>query len=79
MSIATPVALLLYRRRPDKYLPRDRHFKLPRRIGYLVNIITVGWALVILVFFTFPVIFPVEASTMSMSYLILLIVANMFV
>lgn len=69
VSFAFPAALALYHRYRgaaafEEILPR-RKFKLPGAIGAIVNVLTVVFGLVTLIFYNFPVIMPVSASNMS--------------
>jgi choline transport protein len=68
ISFAVPAALLIYRRRSAEYLPPSRPFKVPRVVGYVCNVVTIVWAVVITVFFTFPTTFPVTGGNMSTSF-----------
>lgn len=67
ISFAVPAALLIYRRRSHEYLPPSRPFKVMHVVGYVCNVMTVVWAVVITIFFTFPTTFPVTGGNMSMS------------
>lgn len=67
ISFAVPAALLLVRRRSSTFLPPTRPFKLPNVVGYVVNAMTIVWAIVITVFFCFPTSLPVTGGNMSMS------------
>jgi choline transport protein len=67
LSYAIPAALLLYRRRADAVLPRTRPFRLFGPFGWIANILTVVFAITVLVFYNFPVILPVTGSNMSES------------
>lgn len=66
ISYAIPSALLLYRRRSTDYLPPSRPFKLINSVGYIVNIVTIVWAVVLTVFFSFPTVLPATGGNMSM-------------
>lgn len=66
ISYAFPAALLIYRKRADIWLPRDRSFKLPSFIGWISNITTVCFAILVLIFYDFPPVMPVTGSNMSM-------------
>lgn len=68
ITFAFPAVLLLYRRRSAKYLPVHRPFKLPRICGWTVNIVTVTFAVIVVVFYNFPVVLPVTGSNMSELY-----------
>ncbi|PTB42508.1 hypothetical protein M441DRAFT_68032 [Trichoderma asperellum CBS 433.97] len=65
LSYAFPAALLLYRRRAVNVLPRKRLFKLYGPLGWIANILTVIFAITVLVFYNFPVILPVTGSNMN--------------
>lgn len=73
-TYAIPAALLLAVRARGRdgegvqeVLPRHRPFKLPAVIGWTVNILTVVFAIVVVVFYNFPVAIPVTGSSMSKS------------
>jgi choline transport protein len=53
------------RKRSAHYLPETRKFKVPPALGWIANIVTVGFSLLCLVFWTLPTVFPVEPSNMS--------------
>lgn len=72
ISYAIPSALLLYRRRSTDYLPPSRPFKLINAVGYIVNIVTIVWAVVLTVFFSFPTVLPATGGNMSMIFLLYL-------
>lgn len=65
ISFAIPAALLIYRWRSKKVLPRKRAFKVPEILGWACNIGTVIAAVIETVFFTFPSVLPVTGSNMS--------------
>lgn len=65
VSYAFPAALLMYRKRSEIWLPRDRSFRLPSAVGWSSNIITVCFAVLILIFYDFPIVMPVTGSNMS--------------
>ncbi len=65
LSYAFPAALLIYRRRMAILLPNTRSFKLCGPFGWTANILTVLFAITILIFYNFPVILPATASNMS--------------
>ena len=65
VTYAIPAALLMYRKRSHSFLPIDRPFKLYSPIGWLVNIVTVVFAIIVVIFYNFPVILPVVGSNMS--------------
>lgn len=64
ISFAFPAALLMYRCRDPKYLPKGSHFNLGK-FGWLVNALVVSWAAFLIVIFSFPVQRPVTPGTMS--------------
>ena len=63
-SYAFPAALLMYRKRSKVYLPNGRYFKLGF-FGWIANAMTVAFALLVVIFFNFPSIQPVEAGNMN--------------
>lgn len=65
MSCAFPAALLMYRKRSGKWLPKSRSFRLPSAVGWGANIITVCFAVLVLIFYNFPPEIPVTGSNMS--------------
>jgi choline transport protein len=67
ISYAFPAALLMYRMRSDEWLPASRSFRLPSWAGWTANAITVGFALLVLIFYDFPSVVPVTGSNMSKS------------
>lgn len=67
ISYAFPAALLVYRKRSPTWLPQSRSFRLPGPVGYAMNIVTVCFAVLVLVFYDFPTVMPVQASNMSES------------
>lgn len=67
ITYAFPAALLMYRKRKARYLPVNRPFKLPGAFGWIANFATVAFAVVVLIFYNFPVVLPVIGSTMSKS------------
>ncbi|PKX99343.1 putative choline transport protein [Aspergillus novofumigatus IBT 16806] len=71
ISFAVPAALLIYRRRSAEYLPPSRPFKVPRTVGYACNVMTIVWAVVTTVFFTFPTTFPVTGGNMNYASVVL--------
>lgn len=65
VTYAIPAALLMYRKRSSRFLPVNRPFKLFNPLGWVVNFFTVAFAIVVLIFYDFPVILPVTGSNMS--------------
>ena len=66
ISFAFPAALLMWRRRDPKYLPKKSPFNLGK-CGWLVNTIVIGWTVFALVIFSFPIAQPVRSGSMSKS------------
>ncbi|KAJ5174067.1 uncharacterized protein N7500_001998 [Penicillium coprophilum] len=64
ISYAIPAALLMYRKRSEFWLPRDRAFRLPSVVGWSVNAITIGFAILVLIFYDLPTVLPVTGSNM---------------
>ncbi|KAH6608591.1 Amino acid transporter [Trichoderma cornu-damae] len=75
VSFAFPAALLLYRRRSEKVLPRKRAFRVPEMVGWACNIGTIVAAVVETVFFTFPIALPVTGSSMNYAVVVLAVIA----
>lgn len=65
LSFVIPAALLIYRRRSEKYLPRNRAFPLPNWLGWTVNLWTMLGGVLVCVFFFLPPFLPVTGSNMS--------------
>jgi len=65
LTYAMPAVLLMYRGRSSVWLPQNRYFRLPSLLGWTANIVTVGFAIFVLVFYCFPVAMPVAGSNMS--------------
>ncbi|OJJ36973.1 hypothetical protein ASPWEDRAFT_58694 [Aspergillus wentii DTO 134E9] len=65
ISYAFPAILLMYRGRSRKWLPESASFRLPGWLGWVVNIVTVCFAVLVLVFYDFPTVIPVTGSNMS--------------
>lgn len=66
ISFTFPAALLMWRGRDPKYLPKKSHFNLGK-FGWLVNTLVVGWTVFALVIFSFPIAQPVKPGSMSKS------------
>ncbi|CAG8048734.1 unnamed protein product [Penicillium salamii] len=81
ISYAFPAALLMYRKRSNIWLPRSRSFRLPGPLGWIMNTITICFAVVVLIFYNFPTTLPVTGTSMSMLLLgkvmVLIITANL--
>lgn len=65
VTYAFPVVLLMMRKRSPKWLPSTRSFKVPAVLGWAANLITVGFAILVLVFYNFPTVIPVTGTSMS--------------
>ena len=65
ISYAFPAALLLYRKRSNIWLPRSRSFYLPGIVGWIMNIITICFAVAVLIFYNFPTTLSVTGTSMS--------------
>ena len=66
-SFAIPAGLLMWHKRSEVFLPRDRVFRLGPKVGYFCNAVTIVFAVFINIFFVFPATLPVQASNMSES------------
>jgi choline transport protein len=66
-SFAIPAGLLMWHKRSEVFLPRDRVFRLGPKVGYFCNAVTIVFAVFINVFFVFPATLPVQSSNMSES------------
>lgn len=67
VTYAFPAVLVMWRGRSSEFLPRNRPFRLWGGSGWVVNVATVVFAVVVLVFYDFPVVLPVTGSNMSES------------
>jgi choline transport protein len=65
ISFAMPCLLLMYRGRSEKFLAKDRWFRLPNWLGWTCNATVVVFAIIELVFFDLPTSLPTTASGMS--------------
>lgn len=66
LSFIIPAALLMWQKRSEAVLPRDRPFRVPETIGWTANSLVVIFGVLFSVFFTFPAAIPVTGVTMSM-------------
>jgi hypothetical protein len=66
-SFAIPAGLLMWHKRSEVFLPRDRVFRLGPKVGYFCNAVTIVFAVFINIIFVFPATLPVQASNMSES------------
>ena len=64
ISFAIPTALLMWQLRDPRFLPTKGLFKLGK-MGWLMNIVTVGWACIELIFYDLPAERPVTGGNMS--------------
>ncbi|KAF9892114.1 hypothetical protein FE257_002520 [Aspergillus nanangensis] len=64
-TFVVPIVLLMYRGRGAQWLPPSRAFSLGRVFGWVVNVTTVVFGVVVVVFYNFPVVMPVEAGNMN--------------
>lgn len=67
ISYAIPAVLLMWHKRSELWLPRDRAFRLPSVAGWSANALTIGFAILVLIFYDFPTVLPVSGSNMSKS------------
>ena len=65
VTYAFPALLLMVRRRSSTWLPNTRGFRLPSPLGWAANMLTVGFAVLVVVFYDFPTVVPVTGSSMS--------------
>lgn len=67
LSFVMPAALVVYRKRSEEYLPKDRAFALPDWFGWVVNVWAVCMPSLLCIFFLFPSFLPVTVTNMSES------------
>ncbi|KAH6632978.1 amino acid/polyamine transporter I [Boeremia exigua] len=65
VTYAFPAILLMMRKRSTKWLPESRSFKVPSLLGWAANLTTVGFAVLVLIFYDFPTIIPVTGTSMN--------------
>lgn len=65
VTYAFPAVLLMMRKRSAKWLPSSRSFKLPSVVGWAANLTTVGFAILVFIFYDFPTVIPVTGTSMS--------------
>ncbi|KAH7008648.1 amino acid/polyamine transporter I [Ilyonectria destructans] len=63
-SFAFPAALLLWRKRSVRFLPKNRPFRLGP-FGWVANCLTIVFAVVTLIFYCLPTVLPVTAGNMN--------------
>ncbi|KAF2167149.1 hypothetical protein M409DRAFT_66198 [Zasmidium cellare ATCC 36951] len=73
ISYMIPIALLLYQRRSAELLPPERPFRLPGVLGWLVNILTVVFTVVVAVFSNFPLAVPATSESMNYACVVVVI------
>lgn len=66
-----PIWCMVFFGRPN--LPRDRYgiFSLPKSVGYLVNIGSIIWIIVVVIFSMFPLTLPVTDANMNYACVVL--------
>lgn len=65
VTYAFPAVLLMMRKRSSKWLPDSRSFRMPAIVGWAANLTTVGFAILVLIFYDFPTVIPVTGTSMS--------------
>lgn len=65
VTYAFPAVLLMLRKRSSKWLPESRSFWMPSVVGWAANLTTVGFSILVLVFYDFPMVIQVTGTTMS--------------
>ena len=65
VTYAIPAAVLMLQRSSSSLLPKNRPFKLYGVLGWVANLLTVAFAVVVLIFYNFPVVLPITGSNMS--------------
>ncbi|KAM0273129.1 hypothetical protein ACHAQH_008478 [Verticillium albo-atrum] len=71
LSYALPIGYMLFRGRKVLYANDYGKFKLGKVIGPAMNIVSLIWMAVVVVFSTFPTMMPVTAQTMNYSIVVL--------
>lgn len=72
ISFAMPCLLLMCRGRSEKFLAKDRWFRLPGWLGWACNATVVVFAIIEIVFFDLPTSIPTTGSSMSKSFILTL-------
>jgi choline transport protein len=67
VTYAFPAVLLMMRKRSAKWLPDSRPCRMPSIVGWAANVMTVVFAVLVLVFYDFPTVVPVTGTSMSKS------------
>lgn len=65
VTYAFPAVLLMMRKRSSRWLPDLRSFRMPAIVGWAANLTTVGFAILVLIFYDFPTVIPVTGTSMS--------------
>ncbi|KAI4726177.1 amino acid transporter [Aureobasidium sp. EXF-10728] len=65
ISFAIPALLLMCRGRSERFLAKDRWFRLPNWLGWMCNATVVVFAVIELVFFDLPTSLPTTGSSMN--------------
>ncbi|KAK7215703.1 hypothetical protein V2G26_003706 [Clonostachys chloroleuca] len=71
LTISCPVVLVLYQKRSEGALPSKRPFKLSRAIGWVCNLVTVGFTAVTSVTFLFPATTTASPQSMNSAIVVL--------
>lgn len=59
LSFAIPAAVLLARRRSERYHPSNRYFKMPGIVGWVANFFAVAWPVIGAISYSWPTVYPV--------------------
>ncbi|KXJ86868.1 amino acid/polyamine transporter I [Microdochium bolleyi] len=71
LTHVVPIVYMIYRGRPRMSRTRYGAFALPKTVGYAVNILSVIWIIVVVVFSMFPLALPVAPDTMNYASVVL--------
>ncbi|KAH6687111.1 choline transport protein [Verticillium dahliae] len=71
LSYALPIGYMLFRGRKVLYANDYGKFKLGKTLGPAMNVVSLIWMAVVVVFSTFPTMMPVTAQTMNYSTVVL--------
>ncbi|KAH6867788.1 amino acid/polyamine transporter I [Thelonectria olida] len=71
LSYEIPLVLLLWRRRGNRFLPPNRPFRLPKTVGWIVNVYAVALGSALSAFFLLPPFLPVTSQNMNYTCAIL--------
>ncbi|RNJ60334.1 hypothetical protein D7B24_008716 [Verticillium nonalfalfae] len=71
LSYALPIGYMLFRGRKVLYANDYGKFKLGKALGPAMNVVSLIWMAVVVVFSTFPTMMPVTAQTMNYSTVVL--------